>query len=128
MKKKTNKQYAQILFEAVKNTKGHHTEEIIKNFVSLLVKERKLKQAEKIIEEFESYYKKQAGIEEITVVTARPIDDKVLNEIKKVFGHKVEAQVETDPSILGGVIIKTHDKILDGSLRAQIKNLKNKLA
>lgn len=128
MKKKTNKQYAQILFEAIKGTKAHHTEEIIKNFIQLLVKDRKLKQAEKIIEEFERYSKKQEGIEEITVVTARPIDDKVLNEIKKVFGHKVEAQVETDPSIIGGVIVKTQDKILDGSLRTSIKNLKNKLA
>jgi len=127
-KKRTNKQYAQILWEATKDVKGKDLEEVLKNFVLLLVKEQKFKQSDKIISEFIAYAKKQAGIVEIEVTTATDINKNTLNEIRKVFGGKVEANNKVDKDILGGVIVKTEDKILDGSLKTQLRNLKNKLA
>ena len=128
MKKRTNRQYAQILWDSTLDAKGKDLEEILKNFVLLLVKEQKFKQTDKIIVEFEKYAKKQSGIVEIEVTTASEIGNKTLSEIKKVFGDKVEAENKIDKSILGGVIVKTEDKILDGSLRTQLKNLKTQLS
>jgi len=127
MKKRTNKQYAQILWEATKDLKAKELEEILKNFVLLLVKEQRLKQAEKIIGEFEKYSKKQEGIVEIEVTTASEIGKTTVDNIKKVFGSKVEAINTIDKNILGGMIIKTEDKILDGSLKTQLRNLKTQL-
>jgi len=128
MKKRTNKQYAQILWDSTLGAKGKDLEEILKNFVLLLVKEQKFKQTDKIIVEFEKYAKKQSGIVEIEVTTASEIGNKTLSEIKKVFGDKVEAENKIDKSILGGVIVKTEDKILDGSLKTQLKKMKTQLA
>jgi len=128
MKKRTNRQYAQILYSALDGVKEKGREEVLKNFVALLVRERKLTHAEKIIAEFVDFSKQKEGIENIKITVAREINNRTLEEIKKNFGSKVEAKVEVDENILGGIIVETKDKILDGSLKTQLKNLKIKLA
>jgi len=127
MKKRTNKQYAQILWEATKGVKEKDLEEVVKNFLLLLIKEQKFKQANKIINEFIGYAKKQDGIMEIEIITASEITKATLDNISKVFGHKVEATAKIDKNILGGVIVKTEDKILDGSLKTQLRQLRTQL-
>ena len=124
---KSNRQYAEILLNLINGLKGKDLSLALDNFVEFLHKERKLKKADKIIEEFIKLYKREEGIEEMTIITARNISDKLLSEIKKIFGGKVEFKLEVKEDLLGGVIIKTEDKILDGSIRTQIKQLKTKL-
>ena len=80
-----------------------------------------------IISEFEKYSKKQAGIIEIEIQSARKLDEKTLSGIKRVFGDNVEASESIDESLLGGVRVRTEDKILDGSLKTQLKNLRRDL-
>ena len=43
------------------------------------------------------------------------------------FGKKVTINVEEDSSLIGGMIIRAGDKVIDGSLNSQIKQLANKL-
>jgi len=128
MKKKvSNKQYAEALYEITKDTKGEKLNKALRLFVLLLVKNHKLKQAETIIVEFEKYAKKQAGIVEIEIISARELSEATLNHIKKVFGAEVEALEKVDETLLGGVKVKTEDKILDASLKKQLTILKNNL-
>lgn len=128
MKKRTNRQYAQILYNALDGIKEKEREEVLKNFIALLAHERKLTHAEKIIAEFIDFSKQKEGIENIKITVAREISNRTLEEIKNNFGSKVEAKVEVNEDILGGIIIETKDKILDGSLKTQLKNLKTQLA
>jgi len=123
----STKQYAEALYEITKDAKGEKLHETLKQFVLLLLKNHKLKQAERIIAEFEKYAKKQAGVVEISISSARKLEHTTLNHIKKVFGTEVEAVESVDESLLGGVVIKTEDKILDGSLKTQLLSLKTKL-
>ena len=51
-----------------------------------------------------------------------------VENIKKVFGDKVEATTKVDKSILGGFVVKTDDEILDGSIGSQLKNLASVLS
>jgi F-type H+-transporting ATPase subunit delta len=128
MKKKiSNQQYAEALYEVTKDVKGEKLNEALRHFVLLLVKNYKLKQAERIIVEFEKYAKRQAGVMEIEITSAYKLENSTLNHIKKVFGEEVDAVENIDESLLGGVVIKTEDKILDGSLKTQLLNLKNQL-
>jgi len=127
MAKNTPKQYAIALHQITKDLSGKNLDEALKEFVKLLAHDHKLKQAETIISEFVRYAKKTEGINEIEITTAGNLDEKTINKIKQSFGDKVEATIKIDPNILGGIKIKTEDRILDASLKTQLLKLKESI-
>ncbi|MBI5023294.1 MAG: ATP synthase F1 subunit delta [Candidatus Magasanikbacteria bacterium] len=127
MKKNSNKQYAQALYEVAAGLTGKNLEQALKNFVLLLARDRKLNQVNNIIKEFIDYVDKLAGLVKIEITAAEKISGELIEKIKKYFGAKVAAETKIDPSILGGVKIFTGDKIFDASLSTQLLKLKNKL-
>lgn len=127
MKKSSNKQYAQALHEVTTGLTGKNLEQALENFVLLLARDRKLKQANDIIKEFIDYADKLAGIVKIEITAAEKISGELLEKIKKHFGAKVSAESKIDPSILGGVKVFTGDKIFDASLSTQLLKFKNRL-
>lgn len=126
-KKKSNNQYAVALYHAVEGLKGEKLDKALQAFVELLVRDHKLKKANKIIEEFIKYSKKQSGAVEIEITSAHELDVHTLSHIKKAFGEKVESVEHVDKCLLGGVRVKLEDKILDGSLKTQLNKLKQSL-
>lgn len=128
MNKLSNKQYASILYDVTKEVSGEDLEQVVKNFVVLLNANHKLKQTDKIIDEFIAYAKKQEGIMDIKITSAKKLDEKVIEQIKQIFGKQTESVEKQDESILGGVIIKTDELIFDASLKTQLNNLKNKIS
>ena len=66
------------------------------------------------------------------VTTAAPIDDKRLARMAAALeaseGRPVRLQVILDPSIMGGVIVRIGDKIIDGSVRRQLERAREQLA
>ena len=123
----TNKQLATALFEATEKLSGVELDGALQRFVELLAKKQKLKQFTNIITEFESIAKKKAGIVGIGIKSARKLDSETIDKIKKNFGEKVEVTESVDTNLIGGITVKTEDKILDGSLKAQLNTLKQKL-
>ena len=123
----SNKQFAEALYELTKDVEGDELTEVLTSFVKLLSGRQKLKQADNIIKEFETYSKKQEGIVSIEIKSARKLDNEVVDQIKEVFGRKVEAEMVVSKKMLGGISVRTEDKILDGSLKTQLNTLKLKL-
>jgi F-type H+-transporting ATPase subunit delta len=127
MPKISNKQYVKALYDVTKDLSDENLSIAIENFVKLLARDHKLRQAEAIILEFDAYAKQQAGVVSIEITSARKLESDVVDNIKKVFGDKVESIESVDKSLMGGVSVKTEDKILDGSVRAQLSSLKSSL-
>jgi len=65
------------------------------------------------------------------VMSALPLtteeQDLISGEMLKKLGEKAEINFNVDPDILGGLIIKVGDKVVDGSVAGQIQNLRNSL-
>ena len=120
----SNKQYAISLYEVVKNLSDKELESGIVEFVKLLYKNHKLKSADKIIDEFIKYAKKQAGIMDIEITSARKLDKQALEQIKDIFGKETESKEKIDDRLIGGIKIKTDTVIFDGSLKTQLIKLK----
>lgn len=127
MRKNTPKQYAVALYQTLKDLPENKLTLALQKFAALLAKDHKLKQANKIIDEFIHYAKKQDGVVEIEITAARELDDKIIKKIKGNFGDKVEAVIKLDEDVLGGIKIKMENKILDGSLKTQLNKLKQTL-
>jgi F-type H+-transporting ATPase subunit delta len=66
-----------------------------------------------------------------SVAMARSPDKKLQAEVKKrlgvVLGKEVIPHYREDPDILGGVIVRVGDRVMDGSLRRRIKVLRRKM-
>ena len=59
---------------------------------------------------------------EITVVSALPLDADEKAEVKKVTGA-TQVEYRVDPSIIGGLILRAGDKVVDGSVRGGLRSL-----
>jgi F-type H+-transporting ATPase subunit delta len=67
----------------------------------------------------------------VTVVTSVPIDDalrsRISLEMGKRYDRKIILEERIDPSILGGVILKSGDTVIDGSVLTRLRAIKEKL-
>jgi|SRR3989339_427103 len=126
-RKFTCRQLAEALGELTAGLHGKELSEAIAVFVRFLVRHRRLYQAGQIIAEYEKVADRRAGIQKIAITSARELDPGTIEKIKRVFGEKVVATTEKDSSLLGGVVIRSEDKIFDVSLKRQLFNLKKQL-
>ncbi|MCK5510209.1 ATP synthase F1 subunit delta [Candidatus Parcubacteria bacterium] len=128
----TAKQYAESLYEAVQDKNNSQIKNSINNFFNILIQNNDLAKAEAIVKEFEKIWNIEQGIIEAKVVSAKELDNKIIkllnNYITKLSGaEKVILNQKINKDILGGVVIKFEDKILDGSLRARLSELKSEM-
>jgi F-type H+-transporting ATPase subunit delta len=128
MKRKTPKLYAEALFEITKNVSDEEKlKSIISDFARMIVRDQRQQSISEIVAEFEHLQKKNAGIVQAEITTAFALSDELKNNIVKNLGEKIEITERVDALILGGIIVKTNDIILDGSLKTQLTKLKNAL-
>jgi F-type H+-transporting ATPase subunit delta len=129
----TNKQYAKTLYKLVDGKNKNEVEKIIKEFVAILSENNDLGKIKKIIEAFSVIWDKEKSMVEAEITSAKELDKdmvRLLNGyIVKLSGAKeVVINKNVDKNILGGVIIRYGDKVLDGSLKTKISELKNNMA
>ena len=125
-RKITPKQYAILLYEETKPLRREDIPKKTKEFFKLLLKNNNLGQTERIIKEFEKYYREKEGIREVKLTSAKELGSSTKSQIKGIFG-KAELKEEICPEILGGVILRSGDWMIDGSVRKRLADLKNKL-
>jgi F-type H+-transporting ATPase subunit delta len=66
------------------------------------------------------------------VTVARPISDSEGQDIALRLGQaldkKVDIQVQVDPSILGGIVLRLGDRLIDASVKGRLDRLRAQLA
>lgn len=129
----TPKHYATNLFNLVDGKKAEEVNVVLKSFVEVLAENNQIAKAKSIIEEFSKVWNREKGIIEAEIVSANELDEEMIEELKgyiaKESGRKkVEVITKIDKDILGGVVIKYEDQILDGSLKTKLVELKERMA
>jgi F-type H+-transporting ATPase subunit delta len=70
------------------------------------------------------------GIREATVTSARPLPEELVREIQakleEVLATRLKLAVETDSSLIGGIVVRYEDKVLDGSIRKKLEDLRER--
>jgi F-type H+-transporting ATPase subunit delta len=103
-----------------------------KNTVYLLLDGERLGYLPAISREVDAMIEAKAGRVAAEVVSARPLDPTQLSQItaalEKLSGKKVSVSKREDPDLLGGVIAKVGDTVYDGSLRTQLRTLRDELS
>lgn len=123
--KYTHKQYAQALYEALQDTTPKDHDTVIENFIQILKARGDLAEYEKIIAEYEVYDRDQRGITEVEVTTAREtkVNKSLIDELNKIVGKDIQIKEKIDSNLIGGVVIKAGDTLIDGSVKHHLENL-----
>jgi len=128
----TAKQFALSLYDAADGKTPVQVKAVIEKFVLLLAKKSQLAKAEKIIAEFLKIWNEKHGITEAKVLSAKKLSRETVKQLKDYIkklskANEVTMEEGVDENILGGVIIRYGDRILDGSLKTSLAELKNKM-
>lgn len=103
-----------------------------RNLVLLLLDGERLSYLPSISRELDAMIEAKAGRVSAEVVSAKPLDASELKQItaalEKLSGKKVTVQKFEEPALLGGVVAKVGDTIYDGSLRTQLRNLRDEIS
>jgi len=107
-------------------------EELLRNFLLVLVDKGRAGQLEEIAREFERLAAEQEGIVRAELTTAVELSDaeakKLLKQIEQASGQKVEATRSVDPDLIGGMILQVGSRRLDASVRGRLERLRRELA
>ncbi len=102
-----------------------------KNLVYLLLDSERMSSVPDISREVDAMIEAKSGRITAEITSARPLEMAQLTEItvalEKLSGKKVTVTKREDESLLGGVVAKLGDKVYDGSLRTQLRNLRDEL-
>ena len=131
--KASAEQYARVLLETLEGKSEKEAKKIIADFVVVLGKNRELNQEKEIIEFFQNIWDKEHGELPAELLSARSLDktskDSVVDYIKdKTEAKKVILEEKINKDIIGGFILRYNGKIIDGSLRNSLNQLKLKIS
>ena len=111
---------------------GRASDEVL-GFLSIIVEKDRQKDIPKIFEFFVDKAKEYKGIGKVKVVSATELSarqkeklTKRLLETTKYTSFEVDYQI--NPALLGGLIIRIEDRVLDSSLKTQIEKLSKGLS
>jgi F-type H+-transporting ATPase subunit delta len=95
-----------------------------KNFVRVLVENKRLTVLSEITETFNDLRNAHEGVKDAQITSAFPIEANVLGEVvtalERKFGCKIKTSVSIDPKLIGGVRIAVGDEVIDASVRGKL--------
>ena len=98
------------------------------NFLRTVIDNDRLAALPEIAAQFRALKNAAAGSAEAQILSAFPLSDEQLKELlptlEKRFGCKLQARVEVDPSLIGGVRVVVGDEVLDTSVKARLERMK----
>lgn len=104
----------------------------MKAFLHILLQKRRFGEILSIFDYFDEQAKKYRKIGVVDVSTPYPLDDKkkeqIENRLLEVTGYEsLEMNYRLDKELLGGIVIRIGDRILDNSIRSKLDDMTRKL-
>jgi F-type H+-transporting ATPase subunit delta len=99
--------------------------------LTILARRRALRLLPRIRDEFEVAADALEGFQRVQVRTAVPIDSGVQQRIVQQFtaflGREARVAAQVDPALLGGMVVRIGDRVMDGSARGRLQALRQSL-
>lgn len=104
----------------------------VRNLARLLLQRHRLGIVPEMVEFFDAAVLEHRGIAIAEVTTAEPLDERaqqiVRERLSRIVGRNVELRLKTDPAIIGGIVARVGDQLIDGSVVNQLRRLRSRLA
>jgi len=105
----------------------------ILNFLRVLVENRRIAKLAKIIDLFEAFYRDDKGLVPCKVTSATPLSSAQMADVKKAMEKRAEQgsqlimEYATNPAIMGGLVVKMGEAIIDNSVATRLERIQTQL-
>ena len=105
---------------------------LARNLASLLVSKGRVALAEGIASEYRELVDDYRGVGNAEVTTAVALDaeaeKRIADQMSEATGKQIKLTSQVDPDIVGGIVIKIGDMLIDGSTRTKLSAMRSALA
>jgi F-type H+-transporting ATPase subunit delta len=101
------------------------------NFLKLLIHNNRLRLLPSITRLFEALKADDEGYVEVEVLSAYALSKEAKHDLtttlEKTLGKKIHMNVTVEKSLIGGVLVRAGDRVIDGSIRGRLQQLAKRL-
>jgi F-type H+-transporting ATPase subunit delta len=120
-----------IFFMRIYQDRNHEIYETILNFFMVLFEKQRFYLIHEIVVSFKKIADEAKGQGVAEIKTAVPLDPAseaaIVSRLEAMAGYKIRVKKEIDPELIGGVVVKFKNKILDGSIKNRLHLLTKEL-
>ena len=103
----------------------------VRNFIAVIMDHDRLVDLGEILEEYRAVADENAGVSEAEIVSAHILNEEDRSaleaQVARLAGGRVRATYREDPSLLGGAVVRIGSTVYDGSIRAQLEQMRHRL-
>jgi ATP synthase F1 delta subunit len=107
-------------------------DDLIRNFLELLIENHRMPVVFRIRRELDRLWEEEHKLLPVEITSAVELDKKVVDQIGKRIGEqtgrKVELSASVDPDVLGGLVVRVGNTVLDASVRNRLEQLRKQVA
>ncbi len=111
--------------------KSTGSDKIMTSFLNLLIEKKRVDALPEIAAQVQVMVDREENISHGSVTSAIKLDKALLAKVQatleNITGNKVILETQVDPLIIGGIVAKVGDLVLDGSIRTQLDGLKESI-
>ena len=101
-------------------------------FLELLAERHRMPAVFRIKRDFDALYAEERKLLPVTITSAIELDKSLVKEIRKKIeeqtDRKVDLTTKVDPNVLGGLVLRVGNIVMDGSIRARLERLRKQVA
>jgi F-type H+-transporting ATPase subunit delta len=103
----------------------------VRNFIAVIMNHQRLVELDEILTEYHAVADEAANTAEAEITSALPLNSQDRAELEaqvaRLAGGRVRTTYLQDATLLGGAVVRIGSMVYDGSIRAQLQQLKQKL-
>ena len=107
-------------------------DDVVRNFLAVLIENHRMPALFRIRRELDAMWREVNKLLPVQVTSAVELDEAVTRqigeEIGRQTGRKVELTTNVDPDVLGGIVLRVGNSILDASIRTRLDRLRKQVA
>jgi ATP synthase F1 delta subunit len=107
-------------------------DETLMNFLELLLEKHRMPAIFRIRRQYDELWQEENKLLPVQITSAIELDKKTVDRIGKEIGEQTDRRIEltseVDPDILGGIVLRVGNSILDASIRNRLEQLRKQVA
>jgi F-type H+-transporting ATPase subunit delta len=102
------------------------------NFLELIAERHRVPAIFRIRREYDALWRAENKLLEVRVTSAKPLDEETVKSIgrriEEQTGQRIELDANVDPDVIGGLVLRVGNMVMDASVRGRLERLRKEVA